>query len=73
MKQNHIANGGFTLENTEEQEGYTDQAVEERAGSFARDRSDPDGSNPGKAIKIGSFHSSFETSYESRMLMLMNA
>lgn len=55
MKQNHIANGGFAAENTEEQEGHTDQAVEERAGSVARIRSDPDRSNPGKAIKIGSF------------------
>ena len=55
MKQNHIANGGFAAENTEEQEGYTDQAVEERIGSVARVRAEPDGSNPGKQSKIGSF------------------
>ena len=65
MKQNHIANGGVASEDTEEQEGYADQAVEERVGSVARVRADPDGSNPGKQSKIGSFHSSVETAYES--------
>lgn len=43
MKQNRSTNGDFTPENTEEQKGYTDQAIEERIGSVARVRADPDG------------------------------
>lgn len=43
MKQNRFTNGGFTPENSQEQKGHTDKAIEEGIGSIARVRTNPDG------------------------------